>query len=357
MFRKSAIRKTLSLLFALCVVLSLAMPLQASAAASRSISELSAEIRSKYGFETTASESFSLENSLRTLDLFPARMIKEMTDGYRRRGITPTIVHNTITCAQLEVVSLGGELGSASLSNNRLTISLDYSIALAHELGHAIDWHIEYLTGSSPSAGLARFNNGISYGSQGTNYENSDTFVTDYAGTSAAEDFADLISHIIEYPEYMNRIMTEKSDTPISRKVNYILDLIVNNFSSVTGKESFKTLFPIKTYINGIAVEFDQPPVIENGRTLVPLRPIFEALGADVDWDQSTQTISAKRGNTTITLKIGSNILVKNGTNIQLDVPAVTVGGRTLVPLRAVAESLDAKVGWDSATRTITITG
>jgi hypothetical protein len=112
----------------------------------------------------------------------------------------------------------------------------------------------------------------------------------------------------------------------------------------------------ITVLVNGAAVIFDQPPVVQSGRTLVPLRAIFEALGANVAWEQSTQTVTATRGNTTVTLSIGSNILNRNGEQVTLDVPAQIVGGRTLVPARAVAESFGAAVGWDPDTRTVTIT-
>ena len=111
----------------------------------------------------------------------------------------------------------------------------------------------------------------------------------------------------------------------------------------------------IGVQVNGNALTFDQPPIIDDGRTLVPLRVIFEALGASVEWEPSTQTITAVKDNTTVTLRIDSNILVKNGANIQLDVPAKIVGGRTLVPARAVAESFGADVGWDQSTQIVEI--
>ena len=112
----------------------------------------------------------------------------------------------------------------------------------------------------------------------------------------------------------------------------------------------------ISVTVNGRALSFDQPPISQDGRTLVPLRAIFEALGADVDWNPATQTVSAKRDDVSITLRIGSRILVRNGVDITLDVPAQTIGGRTLVPVRAIAESFGAEVGWNPATRTVTIT-
>ena len=113
---------------------------------------------------------------------------------------------------------------------------------------------------------------------------------------------------------------------------------------------------PISVINNGSALTFDQPPIVENGRTLVPLRAIFEGLDADVEWDQSTQTVTAVRGGIKITLQNGSNILTRNSEQITLDVPPQIVGGRSLVPLRAIAESFGAEVDWNANTRTVTIT-
>ena len=112
----------------------------------------------------------------------------------------------------------------------------------------------------------------------------------------------------------------------------------------------------ITVLLNGVNLSFDQPPIIENGRTLVPLRAIFEALGAKVDWDESTQTVTAVKDGITITLRIGSDVLIRNGVNIHLDVPARIAGGRTMVPARAIAESFGADVGWEQNTQTVTIT-
>jgi hypothetical protein len=109
----------------------------------------------------------------------------------------------------------------------------------------------------------------------------------------------------------------------------------------------------IKVTLNGTELQFDQPPMVLEGRTLVPLRAIFEALGSTVVWNGDTQTVIAQKDDITISLTIGSNILVKNGENIKLDVPAQLVNGRTLVPARAVAESFGAKVDWDEKTQTV----
>jgi competence protein ComEC len=108
--------------------------------------------------------------------------------------------------------------------------------------------------------------------------------------------------------------------------------------------------------LDGTELSFDVSPVIEQGRTLVPLRAIFEALGAEVGWDNATRTVTAIRGQTTVRLTIGLKIAYKNGAPVTLDVPAKIVSGRTLVPLRFVSESLDCKVDWDAKTQTVTIT-
>lgn len=109
-----------------------------------------------------------------------------------------------------------------------------------------------------------------------------------------------------------------------------------------------------KVVLNGQGLKFEVPPTIENGRTLVPLRAIFEALGANIKWDDNTQTITATKPGTEIKLIIGGQTY-KNGQQISLDVPAKIINGRTLVPLRFVSEAMGCQVDWDGDTETITI--
>lgn len=108
-------------------------------------------------------------------------------------------------------------------------------------------------------------------------------------------------------------------------------------------------------YIDSKLVSFDVPPIIQNGRTLVPLRAIFEAMGASVSWDGTNQTVTAKRGDTTIILKVGSTQPTVNGQVWPLDVPAKIVSDRTLAPLRFVGEAYGGTVAWNEASRTINI--
>ena len=110
----------------------------------------------------------------------------------------------------------------------------------------------------------------------------------------------------------------------------------------------------IKIVYNDRAVSFEQEPEITNGRTMVPMRALFEMLGANVDYNNETRLITAVKGNKVITLTPGSDKATVNGKEITLDAaPYITKIGRTLVPVRFISESLDVRVGWDSNTRTV----
>jgi hypothetical protein len=112
----------------------------------------------------------------------------------------------------------------------------------------------------------------------------------------------------------------------------------------------------ITVQLDGVTLEFDQPPIIENDRTLVPMRAIFEAMGATVTWSENTQAIMGVKGAIDIVMHIGDNLVWKNTYNkITLDVPPKIVNNRTLVPVRAIAESFNATVDWDSVLRRVAI--
>ncbi len=114
--------------------------------------------------------------------------------------------------------------------------------------------------------------------------------------------------------------------------------------------------YTITVIVDGNKPEFDVPPRSEHGRTLVPMRSIFEALGAKVEWIGEESKVVATKDDVIIALILGSNVMYKNQESITLDVPAKAIDGRTLVPARAVSEALDATVEWDPDTYTVTIT-
>ena len=113
---------------------------------------------------------------------------------------------------------------------------------------------------------------------------------------------------------------------------------------------------PITVSVNGQQLSFDQPPILQDDRTLVPMRGIFQALGASVSWDEPSQTVTATSGSDVILFRVGEAGLYKNGNLVYtMPVPAQIVNDRLLVPLRAVAESMGASVGWDEASYAVTI--
>lgn len=108
-----------------------------------------------------------------------------------------------------------------------------------------------------------------------------------------------------------------------------------------------------KVFVNGSQIKFDVEPVIDDGRILVPLRAIFQALNANVEWDGGTKTIVAtSRHGEVLTLQVGNTQarLEKNGTyrDITLDVPPKIIDNRTLVPIRIVGESFNKDVKWEA---------
>ena len=112
----------------------------------------------------------------------------------------------------------------------------------------------------------------------------------------------------------------------------------------------------ISVVIDGVRLKTPQAPVMIQGRVMLPMRVIFEALDASVKWNQKTKTVTAVKDGTTIVLKINSKTATINGKTVSLDVPAKNLKGNTMVPVRFVSESLGEKIGWNSRTKTVTIT-
>ncbi|WP_425452000.1 copper amine oxidase N-terminal domain-containing protein [Bacillus taeanensis] len=108
--------------------------------------------------------------------------------------------------------------------------------------------------------------------------------------------------------------------------------------------------------MNGQLKIVNDHPMIKHGRTLLPVRSIFEELGSTVEWDQSTQTVTIVNGDTTLTLKVNSKVAMKNNAKMELEADPEVVKGKTMIPLRFIAEALGAEVKWDSKTNNIYIT-
>lgn len=111
----------------------------------------------------------------------------------------------------------------------------------------------------------------------------------------------------------------------------------------------------IKVMINGKLQTLDQPPILKGNRTMVPLRGIFESLGAEVYFDQKTGHITVTKEKLKIILKINSKSVDYNGKIKTIDVPAFTENNRTMVPLRFISEAIGADVKWDGKQNTVFI--
>lgn len=112
----------------------------------------------------------------------------------------------------------------------------------------------------------------------------------------------------------------------------------------------------IKVKFNDSELLFDAKPYVKDGRTLVPFRKILEAFGAEVSWDAGKEVVSAKKKTDEIYLKLGVDYAYVNGSKVSLDVAPEVANGRTFVPLRFIGENLGAEVNWDNSTGTVSIT-
>ena len=143
----------------------------------------------------------------------------------------------------------------------------------------------------------------------------------------------------------------DNESTPLLNDGTFLFKYHGKYYQSLLKKPAVVTV----TY-NGEKIYFDRLPLIENGRTLVPLRAIFETIGATVEWNGETQTVTAVKDDVTISLTINNKTATKNGAPIELDVPAKIISGRTLVPVRFIADCFDIGVDWDNEMRQVVLT-
>ena len=140
---------------------------------------------------------------------------------------------------------------------------------------------------------------------------------------------------------------------------NYERDYDTNHFQDFAAMLAWMSydLGEIKINIDGQRILPDTSPMILEGRTLVPIRAVAEHMNYYVDWDAADQvvTLVSADGSNYLEYQIGNTMSYKNGSPVFIDVPPVIVGGRTYLPLRAVAEAMNCGVNWDAATRTVLI--
>jgi len=108
--------------------------------------------------------------------------------------------------------------------------------------------------------------------------------------------------------------------------------------------------------LNGQIVTMDAAPYISNGRTLIPVRYLADILNAQTNWDGNAHTVTVTGGSTTIKFVIGNTTMTVNGQPSHMDTAPVINNGRTYLPARYVAEALGTTVNWDAPSQTVAIT-
>lgn len=172
----------------------------------------------------------------------------------------------------------------------------------------------------------------------------------------------ELVSKIQELQQdkeaYFSQMKEKKQQMKAAMKGLYTqeeLDNLEDISDQIVQAQEVKVLPVYNVIFLKSKVKFDTPPVIKEGRTLIPLRAISEAIGAEVKWLGAEKKIKVKKDNKYIVLILGSNEMQVNDSEVPLDVPAQLINNRTMVPLRFIMENFQLKVAWDGETETVEI--
>lgn len=136
-------------------------------------------------------------------------------------------------------------------------------------------------------------------------------------------------------------------------KLRKLLGFTLSSILVISAANSTYASIGIK--INNQVLNTDVEPQIVNGRTMVPVRAIFEGIGANVEWNPSSKTITGKKDNTTIVMQIGDNIMTINDKTVEMDSAAMIIDERTYAPARYVAEAFGYEVSWNSELKEVYI--
>ncbi|NLK70509.1 MAG: L,D-transpeptidase family protein [Clostridiales bacterium] len=189
-------------------------------------------------------------------------------------------------------------------------------------------------------------------------------FVIEYNMNPAVKGKGSAIfCHIWQGSNISTKGCTALSEANISKLLNWIdpkkNPLIIQGTADmledmVKATEN-ELLYPIEVVVNEEKVVFDVPPRILNGRTLIPVRSVFESLGAEVLWDESAKTVTILKEAKSIKLKVESNWVHVDEKQVEIDIPVSIINGRTMVPVRFIAEELGFEVTWDGEKRVVFI--
>lgn len=133
-------------------------------------------------------------------------------------------------------------------------------------------------------------------------------------------------------------------------------NLVCEKTNEYIGKSLIQYEEAVFVRLNDVILGFEQPPVTENGRTLIPVRFLFEQMGAEVHWEEELQRATVSFNGHSVQVKINDKIAVVDGKLTELDVPARLVNGKTMVPLRFLTEHLGCQTDWDDVYNMVIVT-
>ena len=149
-------------------------------------------------------------------------------------------------------------------------------------------------------------------------------------------------------PEYLQSIYDISKTTPLVNDPRPTYDVYEKTIADEIASK-------ITVMIGNTPLQTDVEPFIENGRTLVPMRAIFEAIGATVEWDAATETATSKKDETEVKITKNNTTAYVNGNAVTLDVPASIYDGRFMVPVRFISESFGCEVEWNGLRKIVTV--
>ncbi len=144
------------------------------------------------------------------------------------------------------------------------------------------------------------------------------------------------------------------------KKMKMFISLIAAAILLVSGVSSYAEEYtPVNLLINGQSVSTDQPAVIYNSRTVVPIRVIAETFECDVDWIDETKTVVISQGGASLYLNVGSNVVTAEmdgeSASMEIDATPVIINNRTMVPIAFISELFGYNADWDANTKTVNI--
>ena len=161
------------------------------------------------------------------------------------------------------------------------------------------------------------------------------------------EELNKYLPYLMEFPQFSLEKLTDTVIFTEKEKAKW---------NSELGRSLAEHMNHITVWLDGRELPMDVSPEVRSERTMVPIRAVAEALGADVSWNQATQGISMTRAGTTVVMTLDNTTAAVNGVPVEMDVAPYANGGRTLIPARYVAEFFGQKVDWDGAKRRVLIT-